>query len=75
MLGSTSIWLVSRTEKWSRWGYIIGLMSQPFWFYNSYINEQWGILLMSCFYTYSWSQGVYNYWIKKDKHEYFKEEH
>ncbi len=75
MLGSTSIWLVSRTEKWSRWGYIIGLISQPFWFYNSYINEQWGILLMSCFYTYSWSQGVYNYWIKKDKHEYFKEEH
>ena len=65
ILGASSIWLVGRLEKWSRWGYIIGLCSQPFWLYTSIHNEQLGIALLSIWYGYAWGQGFYNYWIKK----------
>jgi hypothetical protein len=58
------IWLVTREEDWKRWGYIIGLIGQPFWLYSAIPNKQWGIALLSLFYIYSWSQGIYNFWIK-----------
>lgn len=64
IFGASGIWFVSRKEDWKRWGYILGLMGQPFWFYSALTNEQWGILALTAFYTYSWSQGIFNYWIK-----------
>ena len=63
VFGASAIWLVSRKETWKRWGYILGLLGQPFWIYESYTNEQWGILAMTLFYAYSWTQGILNYWI------------
>jgi len=65
IFGSLSIWFVSRKEKWKRWGYIFGMIAQPFWFYVSIENKQWGIVAVSFIYTYSWGMGIYNYWIKK----------
>ena len=67
IFGASAIWFVGRKEHWKRWGYIFGLISQPFWFYTAYTNEQWGILAMCLFYTYSWLQGFINYWIKVDE--------
>lgn len=64
IFGASGIWFVSRIEHWKRWGYILGMCGQPFWFYSAWNNEQWGIFLLSCFYTYSWGQGIWNYWIK-----------
>jgi len=66
VFGASAIWFVSRKEKWKRVGYILGLLGQPFWIITSVEKEQWGILALSLFYIYSWSQGIYNYWIKKD---------
>jgi hypothetical protein len=65
VFGCSAIWFVSRKEKWKRIGYILGLLSQPFWMYTSLKNGQIGIFFLSLFYTYSWSQGIWNYWIKK----------
>jgi nicotinamide riboside transporter PnuC len=65
IFGCSAIWLVSRKEEWKRWGYILGLLGQPFWFYSAWENKQYGIMILTAFYTYSWSQGIYNYWIKK----------
>ena len=62
---ASSIWFVSRKEKWMRWGYIIGLLVQPLWLYTSYVSEQWGIFSLCFFYIYSWSMGIYNYWVRK----------
>lgn len=62
--GCSAIWLVSRKESWSRWGYIIGLIGQPFWIYTAWQNDQTGILILTIFYAYSWSQGIYFHWIK-----------
>jgi hypothetical protein len=65
IFGASAIWLVGRKESWRRWGYICGLVSQPFWIYSFVSNQQWGMLVMTSFYSYSWAMGIYNYWIKK----------
>jgi len=40
ILGAEAIILVAKKNKW---GFVAGLLSQPFWFITSYINKQWGI--------------------------------
>jgi hypothetical protein len=69
IFGCSAIWLVGRKEHWKRWGYILGLCSQPFWFYTSITHEQYGVVLVSCWYTYSWAQGIWNYWIKASEED------
>ena len=44
---------------------LFGIAGQPFWFYSAYTNEQWGILMLCMFYSYSWCLGVYYNWIKQ----------
>jgi len=41
---------------------ILGLMAQPFWFYTTFTSGQWGIFLLSFFYTYAWWKGFQLYW-------------
>jgi len=55
---------IGRKDKWQRWSYIFILISEPFWFYTSYINGQWGIFLTSLIYTYGGLEGIKNYWLK-----------
>ena len=60
------MWLTQQSnEEWKKYAPIIGLAGEPFWIYSSYSHEQWGILGLSLIYTYIWSLGYYNYWIKK----------
>lgn len=66
VFGAVAIWLVSRKEHWSRWGYIFGFISQPFFLWSTYKEQQWGIFLLSIWYTYAWGQGIWNYWIKPE---------
>lgn len=64
IFGCGSIWLLGRREDWRRWGYIAGLVSQPVWLFSGFYHNQWGLVLISLWYTYSWIQGVWNFWIK-----------
>jgi len=43
----------------SRWGFVLGLATQPFWFYTSFRHRQWGIFIASIFYAIGWAIGVY----------------
>jgi hypothetical protein len=43
----------------SRWGFVLGLATQPFWFYTSFRHRQWGIFIASIFYASGWAIGVY----------------
>ena len=43
----------------NRWGFVIGLATQPFWFYTSFRHRQWGIFIASIFYAVGWAIGVY----------------
>ena len=67
ILSASAIWLVSQKSKWSRWGHIVGLAAQPLWALTTIQNEQWGLFVLTLFYSYCWSMGIYNYWIKKEK--------
>ena len=62
--GCSSVWLVARREHWRRWGYIMGILGQPAWIYTTIHHEQWGIALLTAWYSYSWGLGVWNFWIK-----------
>jgi nicotinamide riboside transporter PnuC len=63
IFGSVAIILVAKKNKW---GFVCGLVSQPFWYATAYINGQWGLFLVSFVYTASWSYGVYR-WFFADK--------
>jgi hypothetical protein len=69
IFGCGSIWLLGRREDWRRWGYIAGLVSQPAWLFSGFYHHQWGLVLISVWYTYSWIQGVWNFWIKTKGNE------
>jgi len=55
----------SRQESYRKWACIFGLIGQPFWFYTTYIHEQWGVFALCFFYAAAWMKGLYTNWIKK----------
>jgi nicotinamide riboside transporter PnuC len=61
VLGITAIILVSRKNKW---GFVFGLLSQPFWFTTAYLNSQWGVFFLSLIYTGSWAYGIWEWFFK-----------
>jgi len=62
IFGVSAIVLVARKNKW---GFVLGLISQPFWIITSLINKQWGVLLLSIVYIGSWGYGIYEWFYKK----------
>ena len=64
VFGLTAIILVSKKNKW---GFVFGLLSQPFFILTSFINKQWGLFLLSIIYTFSWTYGIYEWFFKENK--------
>ena len=62
VLGLASIFLVAKKIKW---GFVLGLATQPFWFITSYLNGQWGVFVLSIGYTFVWCFGIYEWFYKK----------
>lgn len=58
IFGVLAIILIARKNKW---GFVFGLISQPFWYITAYVNHQWGIMLLNFIYTGSWAYGLYNW--------------
>lgn len=48
-----------------RFGPVFGLMSEPSWFYTTFIHHQWGLFAATFVYTFAWAKGFYNGWIRK----------
>lgn len=68
ILGVTAVWLTQqKREEWKRYACILGMCSQPFWFYPTWKAEQWGIFALSFAYTYSWYLGLKNHWLTKEQ--------
>jgi len=63
IFGVSAIILVARKNKW---GFVLGMLSCPFWFITSYINQQWGVFFLNIIYTGTWIYGAYN-WFKKEE--------
>lgn len=64
LLGAISIILIAKKNKW---GFVTGLISQPFWIATSLINEQWGVFINSILFTGSWLYGIYEWFYKNNK--------
>ncbi|MFK3845326.1 hypothetical protein [Stenotrophomonas sp. NPDC078853] len=62
--GVTAIWLTqSKHEGVRRFACLFGLAGQPFWFASAISAEQWGIVVLCCFYTVAWARGAWNNWL------------
>jgi hypothetical protein len=64
LFGCSAIWVLGRPESWRGYGYVLGLVSQPFWLYMSVKAHQWGVVILTVLYTYGWIQGVWFHWFK-----------
>jgi len=62
VFGIAAIILVARKNKW---GFVLGLASQPFWILTAYNNGQWGIQLLNVIYVFTWSYGIYGWFFKE----------
>lgn len=66
VLGPLAVLLANDARPlWRRWAPVVGLLSQPFWFYATYCAHQWGIFAVAFLYTAAWARGFYYGWIKK----------
>lgn len=61
VFGVTAVILIAKKNKW---GFVLGLLSQPFYFITSIINRQWGIFFLSIIYTFTWLFGIYEWFFK-----------
>lgn len=61
ILSAAAIFLVGSPET-ILLGMGIGLAAQPFWFWETLRNRQWGMFLLSVFYTAAYARGIFNYW-------------
>lgn len=63
--GVTAIFLTQSTvPSRRRYACLFGLVGQPFWFWAAFSAEQWGIMLINCFYAVAWMKGVWTHWIR-----------
>lgn len=62
--GVTAIFLSqSVNSEYRRYACLFGLAGQPFWMYAAYTADQWGILVLTLFYTLAWMKGVKTHWM------------
>ena len=64
ILGALAIFVVGRKSRVCRWGFVIGLVSQPFWAATYVLYGQYLLLPPLALYTWSWWQGYRNHWKK-----------
>lgn len=65
LTGGIAIWLVNDPrEGWQRHACLFGLAGQPFWIYSTVSTQQWGMFVLTLFYTLAWFKGFRNHWRK-----------
>jgi len=63
--GATAIWLSQDLKFYRRrWASVAGLAGQPFWFYDTFMAQQWGMFFLTLVFTAAWAKGFYNHWVK-----------
>lgn len=63
--GIIAIYLTQQEKRkdWKKYACIFGLISQPFFLYTTYVNNQLGMFVLSIMYTYVWCIGFKNNWL------------
>ncbi len=69
ILGISSIVCISSTNiRLMRFGFLFGVLAEPFWMYSAIMNNQWGIFYICIVYMLCHIRGYLNA-IKQVKHE------
>lgn len=63
--GLIAIWLTQDEGQNRKYACLFGLAGQPFWVYAAWVAQQWGILILTIFYTLAWLKGIKTYWWKR----------
>ena len=58
LLSLAAIMMISTTGPWHRWGFVAGLISQPFWILATWRARQWGMFGLSVIYVFVWVFGI-----------------
>jgi hypothetical protein len=66
-IGLSAIFMLSVYK--NKWGNVVGLLQQPFWFYTTLYHGQWGLFFMSIAYAVVWCVGIYQWFWKNDGKE------
>lgn len=61
ILSTLAIWLLSGKRP-SRWAWVIGLSAQPFWAWETWHAQQWGMLVLTMAYAGIYARGLRNHW-------------
>ena len=64
IFGIGSIFMISCLK--NRWGNVVAIFCQPFWFFTTIYNKQWGMVILTVAYTIIWALGIYK-WFWKNK--------
>lgn len=62
ILGLSAVILVSCLK--NKWGNVLGLIHQPFWYFTTLYNDQYGLFAMSLVYTVVWVVGIWQWFSK-----------
>jgi hypothetical protein len=65
--GAGSIYLLSRNDKYSKYGMVLGLVSQPFWYITAYLTNSYGIFAVNLVYTMSYINGIFKWFYSHKK--------
>lgn len=60
VLSLAAIYLVAQPGPAMKWGFVVGLISQPFWLTATWRQRQWGMFTVSLFYVPAWITGIAN---------------
>jgi hypothetical protein len=61
ILSPLAIWLLASDSPTARWGFVVGLASQPAWIYAAARARQFGTLAVAVFYLAIWILGIVNH--------------
>lgn len=61
VFGVSAFWFASgKTPTQRILGATLGLVGQPFWFIITIAAHQWFVMLLCCFYTFTWGRMLWN---------------
>ena len=61
ILSVVSIYLLSSTHKWRNWGFVPGVIANPFWMLTFWINGQYVLIFVAIIYLYYEARGIQNH--------------
>jgi hypothetical protein len=51
--------LISIPSEYARWGFVVGILAQPFWMAATWRARQHGMFVVACCYAGAWALGIY----------------